>query len=249
MATDPGLHPHRTHGTTDTAPWTLMYHSVSSGPDPHNVAVTAATLRRQLGWLRRCGLRGVSMRELLAAPRRKGLVGLTFDDGYADFATTAVPILRDHGFTATVYVLAGRFGGSNEWDTGPRRTLIDRAQVLEVAAAGMEIGSHGLTHVRLPSISDRDLADEVTESRQVLSELLGEPVAGFAYPYGELGGREVEAVARAGYRYACAVGHTEFARLPGLPLAVPRCFAGNRDGVTRLLAKHIRHGLRGRRGT
>jgi hypothetical protein len=85
-------------------------------------------------------------------------VGLTFDDGYADFATTAVPILRRYGFTATVYVLADRLGGVNEWDQGaPRERLMTAVQVRAVASAGMEVGFHGLRHagsgdlrVRLP---------------------------------------------------------------------------------------------------
>ena len=68
----------------------LMYHAVDTLADPMNVQVFPARLRQQLRVLRRLGMRGVSVRELLAAPsHRDRLVGLTFDDGYADFATTA----------------------------------------------------------------------------------------------------------------------------------------------------------------
>jgi peptidoglycan/xylan/chitin deacetylase (PgdA/CDA1 family) len=251
MPVDPTLRPYRSvtgSGARPPMPWTLMYHSVGdTEPDPHNVVVTPTTLERQLSGLRRRGLRGVSIAELLKAPLRRGLVGLTFDDGYADFATTAVPILRRHGFTATVYVLAGRLGGSNDWDTGPRRPLLSAAQVREVAEAGMEVGSHGLRHVRLPALDAAGLAAEVSGSRRELGELLGTEVTGFAYPYDLLGAREVAAVREAGYLHACAVGHSALARMPGPPLALPRSFAGNSDGSARLLAKQIRHGLRGRR--
>ncbi len=44
------------------------------------------------------------------AEGRRGLVGLTFDDGYADFLHEALPVLRSHGCTATVFVLPGRPG-------------------------------------------------------------------------------------------------------------------------------------------
>ena len=58
----------------------------------------------------------MSTAELLAARAAgagKGQVGLTFDDGYADFAEYALPVLRRHGFTATVFVIAGRLGGDS----------------------------------------------------------------------------------------------------------------------------------------
>src|SRR4029453_14387879 len=82
-----------------------------------------ARLDRHLTLLRRLGLRGVSLAEVLAAEARGnagGLVGLTFDDGYTDFLDHAVPVLARHGMTATVYVVAGRLGGANEGGGGPR---------------------------------------------------------------------------------------------------------------------------------
>ena len=89
-------------------PPVLMYHSISPSllPDPHCVRVHPARLDGHLRLLRRLGLRGVSLRELLAASDRgtaAGLVGLTFDDGYADFLDHAVPVLARHGMTATLY--------------------------------------------------------------------------------------------------------------------------------------------------
>ncbi len=85
----------------------------------------AERLDAQLGWLRRRGLRGVSVAGLLAARARgedRGLVGLTFDDGYADFVTHALPCLRRHGCGATLFVLPGRLGADNAWDPlGPRK--------------------------------------------------------------------------------------------------------------------------------
>ena len=83
-----------------TPPLVLMYHSVIPyDHDPYLVTVSPLRLDRQFTWLRRQGLRGVSMRELLAARDRgaaQGLVGLTFDDGYADFADYVLPALRRH---------------------------------------------------------------------------------------------------------------------------------------------------------
>ena len=225
-------------------PLVLMYHSVEAyDQDPYQVTVHPHRFGRQLRWLRRRGLRGVAMSELLRA-RREGradrLVGLTFDDGYGDFATEVLPALRAYGWTATVFVVAGALVRHNSWDEpGPRKPLMTAEQVRRVAAEGVEIGSHSLAHVRLPEVSAARLAEEVGRSRSALAELTGGPVDGFCYPYGSFGAREVEAVRAAGYGYACAVGRSV---LSG-PHAVPRTFVGDRDGSARLLAKVVRHRL------
>ncbi len=101
-------------------PMVLMYHSVEPyQADPYLVTVSPPRFEQQMRWLARRGLRGTSVRDLLAARAAgagKGLVGLTFDDGYADFARHALPVLQRFGFGATVFVIAGRLGGDNAWD-------------------------------------------------------------------------------------------------------------------------------------
>ncbi|MDO0914833.1 polysaccharide deacetylase family protein [Streptomyces sp. DT2A-34] len=216
-----------------------MYHSVSDcRDDPYNVTVTPARLERQLTWMARRGLRGVSVRELLAARARGaegGLVGLTFDDGYTDFVTAALPVLRRRGFTATVFVLPGRLGGANAWEpTGPRKPLLDADGIRRAVAAGMEIASHGLTHVDLTEATDQVLHSEVNDSRNRLAGIVGEDIEGFCYPYGRLDERAADAVRRAGYRYACAIdpgpaGSGDF--------ALPRIHLGEADTSVRLELK------------
>src|SRR5882724_274681 len=169
-------------------PLILMYHSVEAyDQDPYQVTVRPDRFARQLRWLRRRGLRGVAMSELLRA-RREGrgdrLVGLTFDDGYGDFVTEVLPALQAYGWTATVFVVAGALGEHNVWDEpGPRKPLMTAGQVRRVAAEGFEIGSHSLAHVRLPEVSPARLVEEATRSRFILAELAGRPIDGFCYPY------------------------------------------------------------------
>ncbi|WP_432172078.1 polysaccharide deacetylase family protein [Streptomyces sp. Tue6028] len=232
----------------ETPPWVAMYHSVGDcSDDPYRITVSPDRLDRQLGWLRRRGLRGVSMADLLAAHARgaaHGLVGLTFDDGYADFVETALPLLRRHDCGATLFVLPGRLGGDNAWDPlGPRKPLLDKQGIrLAAASEGIEVGSHGLTHVDLTRADDALLHAEVAESRAVLAELTGAPVDGFCYPYGTVDGRVADAVRAAGYGYACAID-------PG-PLtgrhALPRLHIGENDNAVRLLLKYKLHRLRRR---
>ena len=225
-------------------PMVLMYHSVAPyDEDPYQVTVTPQRFEQQLSWLERRGLRGVSMGELLAARQRScddGLVGLTFDDGYEDFLRYAVPALGRRGFTATAFVIAGRLGGSNAWDRqGPRKPLLTASQVREVAAAGLEIGSHGLRHVTLERTTSLALLREQQVSRSMLQDVTGTSVPGFCYPYGHLSARVVDGVAAAGYDYGCAIWTSDQTGR----YALPRVYVGDSDGPARLRAKWLRQRL------
>ncbi len=230
-------------------PPVLMYHSISPSeqPDPHRIRVHPERLDRHLRLLRRLGLRGVSLAELVAAAERgvaTGLVGLTFDDGYADFLTTAVPVLARHGMTGTLYVVAGRLGGSNGWDDGPRLELLDVDGVRAVAAAGHEVGSHTLTHVRLSGADPATLAEEIIGSRQVLQEILQADVPGFCFPWGDFDEAAADTARAAGYDHACVTGEYR----PGDRFTIPRSYIAPTDGGAHLVAKLARHGVRIRTG-
>jgi peptidoglycan/xylan/chitin deacetylase (PgdA/CDA1 family) len=219
-------------------PLILMYHSVEEEPkDPYRVSVTPSRFSEQMTWLAKRGLRGVSIETLVAEMRlgrERGLVGLTFDDGYANVARNAVPELLRHGFTATMFIISGLLGGTNEWDGEPVRPLMSAHQVAEVAAAGMEIGSHSATHVRLQGLGADRLKTEINDSRSTLSELLGCPIRGFAYPFGSMDASVRQAVRDAGYEYACSV-ETPLAAMGNM--ALPRVVVGQPDTSTRLAAK------------
>ena len=185
-----------------------MYHAVEPyDDDPHLICVSPERFRGQLAWLARRGLRAVSMRELtgrLDAGNARGLVGLTFDDAYAGFREHVLPVLGELGFSATVFAVAGHLGGANDWDDGPRRALMTAQELARLAAEGVEIGSHGLTHARISTLAGAELVRETQRSRALLEEGAGAEVSGFCYPYGAASRAAVDAVRAAGYRYACA---------------------------------------------
>jgi peptidoglycan/xylan/chitin deacetylase (PgdA/CDA1 family) len=221
-----------------------MYHSVSPyEQDPYLVTVTPERFDRQMRWLRRRGLRGVSVSELMAACRNgdeRGVIGLTFDDGYADFMDYALPALARYGFSGTVFPIAGRLGGHNDWDAlGPRKPLMSVAQVRKAADAGIEIGSHGLRHVSLRGMAEAGLTAEAEESRAILAETTGQEIASFCYPYGHVDDSAVAAVQAAGYSYGCAIWRSASTGAH----ALPRVYVGDADGPLRLWAKRSRHWL------
>ena len=189
-------------------PGILNYHAIARvAEDPNRICVSPQRFEAQMRYLKQRGLRGVSMRELLRAAgteRARGLVGLTFDDGYENFLYSALPMLERYGFSATVFVIGGMLGAENTWDEQPRMRLLGAKGVREIARRGMEVGSHGMSHIKLSGLPMARLEDEMAESRRVLGEVLDEEIDGFCYPYGSLDSAATRAARQAGYSYACA---------------------------------------------
>ena len=219
-------------------PLILMYHRVAEG-DENPLCVTPRRFAEQMTWLKRHGLHGVGVGTLvdaMRAGRQRGLVGITFDDGYVNLVEAVLPELLQHGFGATMFICSGLLGRTSNWDDVPPWPLMSADQVRELAAAGMEIGSHTLTHLRMADADSDQLKAEVSESRTSLGELIGAPIRGFAYPYGSMDEAAQQAVRDAGYDYACAV-MTPMTQLGFMTL--PRMFMAECDGTTRMAAKRL----------
>ncbi len=186
----------------------LMYHRIGS-PLVRSIVrgqyVTSGLLRSQMGKLRSQRYRCMPLSEVISYGFKANCIAVTFDDGYAAVWRHAYPILAEMGISATVYVVAGSVGGTNEWDErlGDRtEPVLSANEIRELAAAGWEIGSHTMTHAHLPTLSDSELKAELEDSRKALEDIIGGPVTGFSYPYGECDERVKEAVAQTGYSYA-----------------------------------------------
>ena len=221
----------------------LCYHNVAEAPReaPFKLLyVSPDRFERQLWTLRRLGLRGVSTGEGLARLHNatsRGCVVLTFDDGYVDTLTTAAPLLKQYGARATCYVVSDAIGTYNRWDADyvrERKPLMGREQLDQWLAAGMEVGSHSLSHPRLHELP-QDLAQhEITESRAALRNLLGVAIEHFAYPFGAFTADTVASVRRAGYSSAMTV-------LPGIArasddrLRLPRILVNGEHGLWKFL--------------
>jgi peptidoglycan/xylan/chitin deacetylase (PgdA/CDA1 family) len=122
----------------------------------------------------------------------------------------------------------------------PWKALLSAEDVRSAAGAGVEIGSHGLRHVSLPSAADDDLASEVSESRRILRAVSGQEVRGLCYPFGEHDARVLNQAQATGYDYACGTRRSAFAGY----YALPRIYVSNNDSPDRLWAKATRFWLR-----
>lgn len=195
----------------------LMYHwfradGTASNSRSPQLEMEPQLFARQMSYLKRHGWQGVTLREgLLQEPRtgaRTRPVAITVDDGTLDFHELAWPILEEHGFHATLFVVTGHIGGTNAWDADlgePSRPLMAWDQLLGLRDAGCEIAPHSHRHRVFTSLSDEAVLDEVTRSRDIVAEQTGQSPDFFAYPRGFYHARHRRIVRDAGYHGACAV--------------------------------------------
>lgn len=223
----------------------LTWHSIGEGPGP--TFMPPATFRAQLAAIADAGCAVVGLEALAASlngnaalPPRA--VILTFDDAFEDFAGVALPALAARGWPSTLFVPAGKVGGCTDWRGVPARAVapvLGWSALAAVAARGVAIGAHGLTHGDLTRLEPADALREIVSSRAVLEARLGRRVAAFAYPYGRSTPALREAVAR---HYAVAVGTTLRAVGPDAdPYDLPRVDMTYFRDPGRL-ARYLRHG-------
>jgi peptidoglycan/xylan/chitin deacetylase (PgdA/CDA1 family)/GT2 family glycosyltransferase len=172
----------------------LAYHHV--GPAVANtypgLTISPRAFERQIRWLAQRGYCAIRPSDWLAW-RNEGMrlpskpILITFDDGYADSAEYAFPILKRYGFTAAIYVVTGQIGATNAWDELQgygTLNLMTAGEIRRWADAGMEIGAHSRTHPDLTALSREKLEDEITGSAEDLQRIVGVRPLSFAYPYG-----------------------------------------------------------------
>jgi peptidoglycan/xylan/chitin deacetylase (PgdA/CDA1 family) len=221
----------------------LCYHNVAEPSESTRfklLYVNPDKFERHLWTMRRIGLRGVSIGEgmtRLNDGSSRGYVALTFDDGYADTAMAAAPLLKQYGFTATCYIVSGAVGTYNRWDADyiqERKPLMSREQIEQWLSAGMEVGSHSCSHPRLHELAREEALREIAESRVALRNLLGASVNHFAYPFGQFTADTAELVRAAGYSSAVTVVHG-VARASDDRYRLPRILIDGEKGTWRLL--------------
>jgi len=192
--------------------------------------------RRQMEWLA-AHARVIGLRD--AANGAPG-VAITFDDGYRDNLVEAAPILREHGFAATVFVVAGRTGGMLAHDSDPATSmLMTWDEIRDLEREGVSIGAHSMTHPRLACLDETAQAAEVLGSAETLAKNLQHPVEAFAYPFGsaaDYNTTSVRLVQQAGF--SCAVSNRYGVNPPGAdPWTLRRIWIDATDTMATFQAK------------
>jgi peptidoglycan/xylan/chitin deacetylase (PgdA/CDA1 family) len=202
----------------------LLYHSIGDSP----WAVSKDSFSSQVEWLCRCA-KMTSLDDLLGHDADDGLkVAITFDDGYASLHDVALPILRDVGAVAAVFLNTGCIGtGETRYTSDaslgyyPKEFFLSWQNLRHLAEEGWTVGSHGVGHLDLTAVGEDTARRELAASKSMIEKTMALPCATFAYTWGKHTPGLRQLVAEAGYRNAFSGRHGPV-QPDGDPLAVPR---------------------------
>lgn len=195
----------------------LMYHRVGEAGNAweRKYCISPGVFAAHLRALADRGMRAVDMVDFVAwlqgrATLAPGSFVLSFDDGFFGVYEHAFPLLREMGWPATVFLVSGLIGGHDEWSrrenpSGATYPLLDAEQIEAMRSHGIRFHSHSRHHIRLTTLDDARLRDELEGSKRDLERLLGEPVSYLAYPYGAVNERVLAAARAAGYEAGFSV--------------------------------------------
>jgi peptidoglycan/xylan/chitin deacetylase (PgdA/CDA1 family) len=192
----------------------MTYHHVDNVSDTHpqrNLYIKQEEFRRQMEFLRKKGYTVVSLDDIKASLSGEKIippksVAITFDDGFEDNYLNAFPIIREYGYPATIFVIAGKIRTEKEtYSREEGNRYLSLRQMQDMTRSGVTIGSHGLTHRRLARIPPEEARREIFESREILEQSLGCPIRWFCYPFGSFSKSVVSLVCEAGYSGALSV--------------------------------------------
>lgn len=207
----------------------LCYHKV--GPEEVEgrfLNVHPQTLRAQIGFLKRRGLRFVLARDL-GGPWPERAACLTFDDAYSSLHEHGVPVLLDCGVRASIYAVSGRVGQSSDWDGERARPLMAWDALRSLQGQGFEIGNHTVDHPALATLDRPAIADQLRLAHEHLSAEGIHPQT-VCYPYGSTSPNVERVASEVGYRVGLALGK-RLARADDPALGLPRIVVAYSDVV------------------
>lgn len=204
----------------------LNYHSIDVNPN-NNAVLDPAKLEQQLIYLKEEGYTPLTLQQFLdiwdgkaEAPPKPVL--LTFDDGYADNHTNAMPLLTKYGFPATLFATMGM--------TGQDGYFADWEQLRELRDNGWDIQPHGMTHPYFNKLKPDQQRHELTESIRLIQEELGVKTIAFCYPYGVYNADTLRILEELGVPIAFTIDQGR-AEPDQSPLKIKRIFVGGKESM------------------
>jgi peptidoglycan/xylan/chitin deacetylase (PgdA/CDA1 family) len=241
-------------------PRILMYHMIRDaipGKKFNSLRVSPEAFESQIKYLHDNGWHSYTMEEAINQKRSLPLksVVITFDDGYQDNLTNALPILEKYGFKATVYLVNDRH--DRDW-SGYRKAKnrgaglkdepkLSDDEVKTLLESGLvEIGAHTLTHANLLRLDEIQSRREICGSKEEIEEKFHTVCRSFAYPFGLYEEKDKKSVATCGYTHAVTTetGIADLKRCD--PFEIPRVTVSGKDNFLafRLKLKTGRRGVK-----
>ena len=189
----------------------LMYHRIASVPGDRN-ALPGEKFEEQMRYLEENGFHSITVEELQAhflhgkrLPKKP--VVLTFDDGYEDNFSAALPILKKYRHVGNVFPIANWIGRENKWENfgkAPTRTM-NESELALWRDEGHYVGSHTMDHPSLSRCDADRLHDELSGSKRFFENLNEKPVECLCYPYGDFDKKVMQEAEKCGYKLGLAI--------------------------------------------
>lgn len=180
----------------------LIYHYVEYVTDERDTIrqslnINPHTFENQIATLKDAGYTFITPSDIQNVGESQKIqkpIIISFDDGYEDFYTDVLPIIKRQNVKVVAYIVPGFLDKLNymTWE-----------QVKEISTSGLvEIGAHTMHHASLGSLSDESATAEILDSKIILELSLGKKITAFAYPYGHFNSETSYLVESAGFTSA-----------------------------------------------
>lgn len=217
----------------------LGYHGIATAgllDDLSLLLVPPARFRRQLELMLAAGFRFVTLAQLVeegVGEPPPGFAVVTFDDGMRNNHSVALPILRELGIPATVFVTIDFIAGSSPWvGAGGDGAMLDEDELRALLREGWELGAHTMTHADLSELDYDHCRREIGQSRESLERSFGVTIKTLAYPFGRYGPAALAAARDSGLQAAVTTGSGSWERYE-----ITRAMIGAADPLPIVLLK------------
>ena len=214
----------------------VSYHSINNENCP--ISLNLEEFEKQLVFFKKNNFQSIHCNEIKNTSKKKFII--TFDDGYKDLITNALPLLKKYNFKATCLIISNLIGKRNIWDKFNEnikdKELMNLSDINYWLKNGMKIGSHSKNHKKLTKLDDKEKIDEIINSKNELESLTGTTIDSFCYPYG-LYNENVVNIVKEKYDFAFTTNRSRFNTNKHNKYLLPRIDMGKKISKFKLYLK------------
>ena len=214
----------------------ISYHSINNENCP--ISLSLKEFEKQLVFFKKNNFHSIHFNEIKNTSSKKFII--TFDDGYKDLITNALPLLKKYNFKATCLIISNLIGKRNIWDEYKEnikdKELMNLSDINYWLKNGMKIGSHSKNHKKLTQLDEKEKMDEIINSKNELESLTGSVIDSFCYPYG-LYNENIVNIVKEKYDFAFTTNRSRFNNNKHNKYLLPRIDMGKKMSKFKLYLK------------
>ncbi len=178
---------------------TLLFHSIFQDVrTPHSLSEISSSKFTEICRM----IVNSKFKSIAFSNQKKGddrSIAIIFDDGLKS-NLLASEILTEYNLNATFFICSGTLTGESITDVYGNKNYLSREDIKVISERGFEIGSHSISHLDLTLLSESDLRNELTKSKEELENVINHPVTSLSFPYGIWNESVVDVAKEVGYK-------------------------------------------------